>query len=164
VGGVLQIPGIDDAVTKFLDPTFADSRLARSQLPTSPAWIGLIIGAVIALVGIAIAYALWVRSPATPVTLRERLRPVYTFLSNKWYFDELIDLVVVRPALLIGRFAESVLDRIVVGGTITGGTVGAVRAGSAAVRRWQTGFLRYYAAAIVVGTFGVSLYFLISST
>jgi NADH-quinone oxidoreductase subunit L len=164
VGGVLQIPGIDDAVTKFLDPTFADSRLARSQLPTSPAWVGLIIGAVIALVGIAIAYALWVRSPATPVTLRERLRPVYTFLSNKWYFDELIDLVVVRPALLIGRFAESVLDRIVVGGTITGGTVGAVRAGSAAVRRWQTGFLRYYAAAIVVGTFGVSLYFLISST
>ncbi|HEY8764533.1 MAG TPA: NADH-quinone oxidoreductase subunit L [Solirubrobacteraceae bacterium] len=164
VGGALQIPGIDDAVTKFLDPTFADSRLARSQLPTSPAWVGLIIGAVIALVGIAIAYALWVRSPATPVTLRERLRPVHTFLSNKWYFDELIDLVVVRPALLIGRFAESVLDRIVVGGTITGGTVGAVRAGSAAVRRWQTGFLRYYAAAIVVGTFGVSLYFLISST
>ena len=164
VGGALQIPGIDDAVTKFLDPTFADSRLARSQLPTSPAWVGLIIGAVIALVGIAIAYALWVRSPATPVTLRERLRPVYTFLSNKWYFDELIDVVVVRPALLIGRFAESVLDRIVVGGTITGGTVGAVRAGSAAVRRWQTGFLRYYAAAIVVGTFGVSLYFLISST
>jgi len=164
VGGALQIPGIDDAVTKFLDPTFADSRLARSQLPTSPAWVGLIIGAVIALVGIAIAYALWVRSPATPVTLRERLRPVHTFLSNKWYFDELIDLVVVRPALLIGRFAESVLDRIVVGGTITGGTVGAVRAGSAAVRRWQTGFLRYYAAAIVVGTFAVSLYFLISST
>jgi NADH-quinone oxidoreductase subunit L len=164
VGGALQIPGIDDAVTKFLDPTFADSRLARSQLPTSPAWIGLIIGAVIALVGIAIAYALWVRSPATPVALRERLRPVYTFLSNKWYFDELIDFVVVRPALWLGRFAESVLDRIVVGGTITGGTVGVVRAGSAAVRRWQTGFLRYYVAAIVVGTFGVSLYFLISST
>jgi hypothetical protein len=32
------------------------------------------------------------------------------------------------------------------------------------VRRWQTGFLRYYAAAIVVGMFAVSLYFLISST
>ena len=51
-----------------------------------------------------------------------------------------------------------------VGGTITGGTLGVVRAGSAAVRRWQTGFLRYYAAAMVVGLFGVALYFLISAS
>jgi NADH-quinone oxidoreductase subunit L len=57
-----------------------------------------------------------------------------------------------------------VLERIFVSGTITGGTVGVVRAGSAAVRRLQTGFLRYYAAAIVVGLSGVALYFLIAST
>jgi NADH-quinone oxidoreductase subunit L len=164
VGGALQIPGVDDAVTKFLDPTFADSRLARTQLPTTPAWVGLIIGAVIATAGIGIAYQLWVRSPATPVTLRQRFAPVYTFLANKWYFDELIDLLVVRPALWFGRFTESVLERIVIGGTITGGTLGIVRSGSAAVRRWQTGFLRYYAAAIVVGMFAVSLYFLVSSS
>ena len=37
-----------------------------------------------------------------------------------------------------------------IGGVITGGTVGVVRAGSAAVRRAQTGFLRYYAAAMIV--------------
>jgi NADH-quinone oxidoreductase subunit L len=164
VGGALQVPGIDEAVTKFLDPTFADSRLSRSSLPTSPAWVGLVIGAVIALAGIAIAYRLWVVSPGVPVQLRTRFSAVYGFLSDKWYFDELIDFLVVRPALWFGRFAESVLERIVVAGAITGGTVGVIRAGSAVVRRWQTGFLRYYAAAIVVGVFGVSLYFLISST
>ena len=76
---------------------------------------------------------------------------MYTFLVNKWYFDELIDMVVVRPSQWFGRFAESVLERVVIAGGITGGTVGIVRAGSAAVRRAQTGFLRYYAAAIVVG-------------
>ena len=162
-GGALQIPGVDDAVSKFLEPTFADSRLARSQLPTTPAWVGLAIGAGIAVLGIGIAYRLWVASPGVPVALRERFAPIHRFLANKWYFDELIDLVIIRPALWFGRFAESVLDRIVVAGTITGGTVGVVRAGSAAVRRWQTGFVRYYAAAIVVGVFGVSLYFLISS-
>ncbi len=164
VGGALQIPGVDDAVTKFLDPTFADSRLARSQLPSSPAWVGLIIGAVIAVVGIGIAYRVWVLAPGTAPRLRLRLAPLYTFLSNKWYFDELIDFVVVRPATWCGRFTESVLERIVIGGTITGGTLGIVRASSAAVRRWQTGFLRYYAAAIVVGMFAVSLYFLVSSS
>ena len=51
-----------------------------------------------------------------------------------------------------------------IGGTITGGTVGVVRAGSAAVRRLQTGFLRYYAAALIVGISAMTLYFLISST
>jgi NADH-quinone oxidoreductase subunit L len=47
---------------------------------------------------------------------------------------------------------------------VTGGFVGAVRAGSAAVRRAQTGFLRYYAAAMILGVSCVALYFLISST
>ena len=51
-----------------------------------------------------------------------------------------------------------------IGGVVTDGTTGIVRAGSAAVRRAQTGFLRYYAAVMVVGIAGVALYFLISST
>ena len=50
-----------------------------------------------------------------------------------------------------------------IGGGVTGGTVGVVRAGSALVRRAQTGFLRYYAAAMIVCVSGVALYFLISS-
>jgi NADH-quinone oxidoreductase subunit L len=96
--------------------------------------------------------------------LRQRFGAVYTFLSHKWYFDELIDLLVVRPALWFGMVANSVVERIVVTGGITGGTVGVVRAGSAAVRRWQTGFLRYYAAAMIVALAGVGLYFLISAS
>ncbi len=164
VGGVLQIPGIDDKVTQFLRPTFATSRLAQIEPGTTPAWVGLVIGAVIALGGIAIAYRIWLAAPGTSAKLQERFAPLHTFFVNKWYFDELIDFVFVRPALWFGRFADSVLERIVVGGTITGGTVGIVRAGSAAVRRAQTGFLRYYAAAMVLGVFAVGLYFLISAS
>jgi NADH-quinone oxidoreductase subunit L len=164
VAGALQIPGLDDEVTTFLRPTFADSKYIHSEVPNRPAWIGLIIGAAIALAGIGIAYRLWVAKPATPVRLRERLGGLHSFLVHKWYFDELIDFAVVRPAAWFGRFAETVLDRIVIGGTLTGGTSGIVRAGSAAVRRWQTGFLRLYAAAIVVGVFGVALYFLIEAS
>jgi NADH-quinone oxidoreductase subunit L len=164
VGGALQIPGVDDAITRFLDPTFADSRLARAHVSTSAAWVGLVIGAAIALSGIAIAYRIWVRDPALATRLRERLAPVHRFLVNKWYFDELIDLVFVRPALWFGRLADSVLERLVVAGALTGGTVSIVRAGSAAVRRAQTGFLRYYAAVFVVGLSAIALYFLISSS
>jgi NADH-quinone oxidoreductase subunit L len=155
---------VDDGIQRFLSPVFADSKLVHVEPSAGTSWIGLVIGAVIAVAGIAIAYRVWVQRPGTAAALRQRFAAAYTFLSHKWYFDELIDLLVVRPALWFGRLCEGVLDRIVVAGTITGGTVGAVRAGSAVVRRWQTGFLRYYAAAIVVGVFGVSLYFLISAS
>jgi NADH-quinone oxidoreductase subunit L len=164
IGGVLQIPGIDHSITTFLDPSFATSHLAHLEPGNSPAWVGLVIGAVIALGGIGIAYRVYVAAPGTSAGLQARFGPLHTFFVNKWYFDELIDLAIVRPALWFGRFADSVLERIVVGGTITGGTVGLVRAGSAAVRRAQTGFLRYYAAAMIVGVFGVGLYFLISAS
>jgi NADH-quinone oxidoreductase subunit L len=164
IGGAVQVPGLDDAVTRFLEPTFADSHIALLEPRTGPSWVGLAIGAGIALTGIAIAYRIWIRSPQTATRLRERLAPVYTLLSNKWYFDELIDLVIVRPALFLGRVAESVLERVVINGFFTGGAVSIVRAGSAAVRRAQTGFVRYYAAAVVVGLAGVALYFLISSS
>ncbi|MGI8429489.1 MAG: NADH-quinone oxidoreductase subunit L [Solirubrobacteraceae bacterium] len=164
VGGVVQIPGIDASVERFLAPTFADSPLARAQPTSSSAWIGLAIGAVIGLVGIAVAYRVWVAAPATPATLRARMAPLYEFLTHKWYFDELIDFVIVRPTAWLGRFTESVLERVLITGGVTDGTEGAVRAGSALVRRAQTGFVRYYAAAMIVCLSGIALYFLISST
>jgi NADH-quinone oxidoreductase subunit L len=164
VGGLIQIPGIDDEVTRFLNPTFADSHLAHLEPSTRAAWVGLVIGALTAIAAIAVAYRLWVQAPATPLKLRERFAAVYTFLVNKWYFDELIDFLIVRPALWLGRFAESTLERVVVAGVLTGGVSSAVRAGSAAVRRTQTGFLRYYAAGMIVCISGVALYFLISSS
>jgi NADH-quinone oxidoreductase subunit L len=99
----------------------------------------------------------------TSARLQARFAAVHTFLFNKWYFDELIDFTVVRPVQWFGRFAESVLERGVVAGGVTGGTVGLVRGVSAGVRRLQTGFLRYYAAAMLAGMFGMALYFLISA-
>ena len=163
IGGAVQIPSVDDAVTKFLDPTFADSKYAHVQVPTASAWVGLIIGALIAIIGISIAYRIWVARPGTATQLRERFAGPYVFLWHKWYFDELIDFLIVRPTLWTGRLVDSVLERSLIQGVFTGGASGAVRAGSAAVRRGQTGFVRYYAALMIVCISGVALYFLISS-
>ncbi|MGH3601047.1 MAG: NADH-quinone oxidoreductase subunit L, partial [Pseudonocardiaceae bacterium] len=163
IGGVLQIPGIDSSISRFLAPTFADSRLAGLDPSTGSAWVGLIIGAVIGLLGITIAYRIWVAQVGTSARLQARFSAVHTFLLNKWYFDELIDFTVVRPTQWFGRFAESVLERGVVAGGVTGGTLGLVRGVSAGVRRLQTGFLRYYAAAMLAGVFGMAFYFLISA-
>ncbi len=164
VGGVVQIPGVDVGITRFLSPTFADSHLVRSEPLTRSAWIGLAIGAAVAVIGITIAFRIWVARPETAPRLRERFPALHTFLFNKWYFDEAIDLLIVRPALMFGRLIDSVLERGFIGGVLTGGTLAVVRAGSAAVRRSQTGFLRYYAAGMVVALSAVALYFLIASS
>ena len=66
-----------------------------------------------------------------------------------------------RPAAAAGRFARDTFERLFVDETMIGGTTGLVRAGSAAVRAAQSGFVRYYAALLVLGVTGVGLYFLL---
>jgi len=164
IGGAVEIPGVDDLITKFLRPAFAGSRLFAIEPSTGNAWIGLIVGALIAIAGISIAFVIWIREPGASARLEQRAPALHTFLYNKWYFDELIDFVVVRPAQLTGRFAQTVLDGGLIAGGVTGSGTGIVRAASATVRRAQTGFLRYYAALMIVGIGAVALYFLIAST
>ncbi len=118
--GLVQVPGVDETITKFLDPVFADSPLATIVPSVGASWTGLAIGAAISLAGIGIAYWVYVLRPGTSAALIRRLRPLHTFLVNKWYFDEAIDILVVRPALAIGRFANRTFERVVVDGLISG--------------------------------------------
>jgi NADH-quinone oxidoreductase subunit L len=161
--GLVQVPGVDEAISHFLDPVFADSPLAEIVPSVGASWLGLAIGAVISVAGIGIAYLAYVARPELPGKLEARLRPLHTFLYNKWYFDEAIDLLIVRPALAVGRFANSVFERFVVDGVVTG-TQGTVRGGTAFVRAVQNGFVRSYALLLLVGFAGLALYFLIQSS
>jgi NADH-quinone oxidoreductase subunit L len=162
-GGLIQMPGIDNVVADWLDPVFADSPLAAIHPSTSWSWIGLGIGGVISLAGIAVAQWLYVTSPERPRELEARLRGLHTFLYGKWYFDEAIDFLVVRPALAIGRFANRVFERVVVDGLVNG-TEGTVRGAGGVVRAVQNGFVRSYALLLIAGFAGLALYFLITSS
>jgi NADH-quinone oxidoreductase subunit L len=163
IGGVLQIPFVTSALEKFLDPAFADSHL---DLAPSDGLItfGLVLGTVLAFAGIYTAYVVWVARPGTSAAVRKRLLPLYELFVHKWYFDELIDAVIVRPFAWAGRFGQQTFERVVVNGVFVGGTTGIVKAGSAAARGLQNGFLRAYAALLVLGLVGVALYFLIQSS
>ncbi len=163
VGGALQIPKVDDLVTKFLAPTFADSRFAGAEPSEAQLFQGLALGALLGLLGIAIAYFVWVERSNAGL-IRRRLRALHGFLVRKWYWDEIIDRAFVRPGAWFGRFAQQTFERVFINGAMTGGTLGVVRAGSAAVRAAQTGFVRYYAAFIMLGLAGMGLYFLIASS
>jgi len=96
--------------------------------------------------------------------LRERFSGLHSFFFHKWYFDEAIDTVVVRPFAFVGRFGRDVFERVVINGILVGGPTGVVRAGSAAVRAMQSGFLRYYAAFFLAGVAALGLYFLVAAS
>jgi NADH-quinone oxidoreductase subunit L len=162
VGGLIQIPGVVHVLTDFLEPVFHDSPLAHIHPSSAAEWRGLAIGAVISLGGIFIAYLLYVARPESPALLQRRLRPLHTLFVNKWYFDELIELLVVRPALAVGRFANRVFERLVVDGLVSG-TEETVRGAGGVVRAVQNGFVRSYALLLIAGFAGLALYFLLAS-
>jgi NADH-quinone oxidoreductase subunit L len=164
IGGFLQVPKITDALHSFMVPTFHDSKFYESLEPSDTLTaIGLLVGAVLAIGGVSLAYMLYVRRPEVPARLQARFAPLHTLFSNKWYFDEAIDFLVVRPWGWAGRFARNTFERLFVNGTLVGGASGVVRAASATVRAAQSGYLRYYAALLLVGLTGLGAYFLISA-
>ncbi len=162
VGGLVEVPGVDAVIEHFLEPTFEDSPLYALHPSTGDAWLGLGIGGVIAVAGIALAYWCYVANPGVTLRWRDRAGAVYDFLAHKWYWDELLDAVVYRPVIATGRFANSVIERFVVNGLVSG-TVGVVRGVGAVVRGAQSGFVRAYALLLVAGFAGLGLYFLLVS-
>jgi NADH-quinone oxidoreductase subunit L len=161
--GFLQIPGVDDAVHRFLHGSFLDSEIYEEGPSTGAAYRGLTIGALISVLGIAIAYYAYLRNPGWTATLTQRFRWLHDFFERKWYFDEAIDLLVVRPSLAIGRWANAIFERYVVQGLVVGVT-DLVRGASAGVRGAQSGYLRSYALLLVTGFAGLGLYFLLQSS
>jgi NADH-quinone oxidoreductase subunit L len=163
--GLVQIPKVDFVIDDFLRPTFASSPLYASESHTRSGLLifGIVLGTLLGLAGIAIAHRVWVARPGTAELVRTRLHALYRLFVNKWYFDELIEGLIVRPAAAVGRFAQNSFERVFVDDTLVGGTSGLVRAGSAAVRAAQSGFVRYYAALLVLGVAGVGFYFLLQS-
>jgi NADH-quinone oxidoreductase subunit L len=167
VDGFVQVPFVDDVINDYLRPSFANSRLYERVIeePSNALTaFGLVVSAVVSVAGIVLAYVMWVRRRDTaPQRFRARFRPLYEFSFHKWYFDELYDVVFVRPGATIGRFAANVFERVVIDGLVNG-TVSVVRAGSAVVRAAQDGFLRVYAALLLLGLALVALWFLLQST
>ena len=161
--GLIQVPGVDNVLFSFLDPVFAGSPLSEVHPTVGAEWRGLAIGGAISLLGIATAWLLWARRPELPALFRARLRPLYELAVNKWYFDEAIDFLVVRPALAIGRFANRTFERLVVDGLVSG-TAETVRGAGGIVRVVQSGFVRSYALLLLTGFAGLALYFLLSSS
>ncbi|MEZ5849410.1 MAG: NADH-quinone oxidoreductase subunit L [Hyphomicrobiaceae bacterium] len=92
----------------------------------------------------------YIAVPSLPAATARAFKPVYLFLLNKWYFDELYDVLFVRSAKAIGRFLWKGGDGAVIDGAIDGtaSTVGKI---TGRVVKLQTGYVYHYAFAMLIG-------------
>ena len=79
---------------------------------------------VMMLIGFAVACEFYIRNPSLPVELARQQAPLYRFLLNKWYFDELYDLIFVRPTFWLGRRALALRRQWLIDGFRPGWSVG----------------------------------------
>jgi len=115
-----------------------------------PTWVKL--SPFVAMVaGLALAFQMYIRRPDWPAKLAENQRPLYLFLLNKWYFDEIYDAIFVRPAKALGRLLWKRGDGAVIDGAINGLAMGVVPFFTRLAGRAQSGYLFHYAFAMVMG-------------
>jgi NADH-quinone oxidoreductase subunit L len=79
----------------------------------------MLLSFVVAGSGIGLAYLMYIKGAISPVRMAERFKPVYTFLYNKWYFDELYMAVVVNPTYKLSSILFK-FDQLVIDGMVNG--------------------------------------------
>jgi NADH-quinone oxidoreductase subunit L len=103
------------------------------------------------LLGLLLAIQFYIVNPSLPGRLAENQRPLYLFLKNKWYFDEIYNVVFVIPAKAIGRFLWKRGDGNVIDGTLNGVAMGIIPFFTRLAGRAQSGYIFTYAFAMVIG-------------
>ncbi len=158
VGGWVNLPdGIlwGNAFVRFLAPvvgTFKpileEGAISRSLPLAAP------------IIGILFAYILYIRLPGIPFLLAWRLKPAYDLLLNKYYIDEVYNLIVTRPLFWI---SQNVLNRAIDTYMIDGAAEGtglAVETGGQVARRAETGNVQHYAFVYLLGALGIVAYYM----
>ncbi|MBC6439449.1 MAG: NADH-quinone oxidoreductase subunit L [Rhodospirillales bacterium] len=116
----------------------------------TPFWVKAMIFLIV-LSGIATAYVCYMFLTHIPGLLASQFRPVYKFLLNKWYFDELFDWMLVRPAKRLGYDLWKTGDGEVIDGLGPDGVAAATLDIARRAQVLQSGYVYHYAFAMLIG-------------
>jgi NADH-quinone oxidoreductase subunit L len=150
-GLVFHAPFIDpEKGAHFWGGSLAFNEHLAHAIHEVPFWVKLAPGTVM-IVGFLIALQAYIRNTDIPGRFTGQWGILYNFLYNKWYFDEIYDVVFIRPSLWLGRLFwkrgdEKIIDRFGPDGAAT-----AVRFGNVLTARLQSGYLYTYALVMLLG-------------
>ena len=137
----------EDAPGFWDDPILVSALEAAHGVPLWVKYLPLAMG----VGGIALAYLMYMAAPGLPAAVAGRFQAIYRFVLNKWYFDELYDLLFVRPAFFIGRAFWKGGDGALIDGVGPDGIAAATLTLARRAAALQSGYLYHYAFAMLAG-------------
>jgi NADH-quinone oxidoreductase subunit L len=146
-------------IESFFRESIRQSKEIIDAIHHVPAWVAW-LPTVMMLIGLATAWHFYIRRPELPNELARQHDGLYRFLLNKWYFDELYDLVLVRPTLWIGRVFWKQGDGRLIDGLGPDGVSARVLDVTRNVVRLQSGYLYHYAFAMLIGVAALITWFM----
>ena len=124
-------------------------------------WFVSLLPTLMFALGLAVAYFVYLVRPGTAARWAAANKPLYAFLLNKWYFDELYDLVFVRPAFWLGRLFWRGGDQAIIDRFGPDGIAQTVLGATDRVVKLQTGYVYHYAFAMMLGVALFITYYLV---
>ncbi len=111
---------------------------------------------IVMLIGLALAWMAYIRDTTIPSRFTAQFGPLYRFLLNKWYWDELYDLLFVRPSFALGRLFWKRGDQGLIDRFGPNGSAAVVMQGSRLAAKFQSGYLATYALVMLMGLVAVA--------
>jgi len=128
-----------------------------------PTWVKFSPFVAMAL-GFGLAVLFYIKNTELPRRLAAMHQPIYLFLVNKWYFDELYDFIFVRPAMWLGRFLWKKGDGAVIDGIGPDGVSARVGDVTTQIVKLQSGYVYHYAFAMLIGVAAIVSWFSFGGT
>ena len=126
-----------------------------------PIWF-LLLTPILVLISIPVAYYLFVKNKSVPEEIVKINRPLYEFLVNKWYFDELYDYIIVYPSKKIGLFLWKICDVKIIDGFGPDGISSIIKKISLKANKFQSGFIYQYAFVMLIGFSALLTYLIVN--
>ncbi len=105
----------------------------------------------LAAAGVAVAYYSYMVNLAFPATMERMFKPVYTLLDHKYYMDWINEHIIAAGTRLVGRGLWKGADAGLIDGVVVNGAARLVGIAAGLIRQLQTGFIYYYALAMIAG-------------
>jgi NADH-quinone oxidoreductase subunit L len=122
-------------------------RHAMHEIPEWAAWAPFVA----TVAGFGLAYLYYMVAPWLPDATARAFKPLYLFLLNKWYFDELYGWLFVRPTMALGRLLWKRGDGTIIDGLGPDNIAARVLWTTGRVVKLQTGYVYHYAFAMLIG-------------
>ena len=164
IGGFVGVPSLlggSNHFEHFLAPVFEAStkHLHFAEVSHGTEFLLMGISVVMGLLGIFIAYLMYIREVISPVAMAQRFRGIYTLLYNKYYVDEIYEKFIINPLLAFSRWLWHFVDDGIIDGTVNLAARFTYLIGLI-IRRVQTGYVQNYAAFFVLGALILLAYYL----